>query len=216
MKRLVDVRGLEVVRAGRTVLSLPRLTIAQGEVLALMGPNGAGKSTLLLAIAGLLPPTRGEIWFAGERLTRRNALALRRRMALVLQEPQLLSTTVWNNVALGLRFRRLPRPEIRQRTETWLERLGIAHLAQRRAGQLSGGEAQRVSLARAFALEPDLLLLDEPFSALDTETRADLIADLRHLLAASGATALLVTHYEEEARQLATRTLRLVDGKPAD
>ncbi len=101
----------------------------------------------------------------------------------MLQDPLLFDTSVFDNVASGLRFRGMDKDEIARRVPLWLERLGVAHLSKRRAGQLSGGEAQRVSLARALVLEPELLLLDEPFSALDPPTRARLRDDLKHLLA---------------------------------
>ncbi len=211
---LLEVRHLRLRRGERLVLSLPALQLARGETLALMGPNGAGKTSLLLALAGLLPLEAGEIYFDGQRLTRRNALALRRRLALVLQAPLLVDASVYDNVALGLRYRRLPRREVQRRASHWLDKLGVAHLANRRAHQLSGGEAQRVSLARAFALEPELLLLDEPFSALDEPTRQRLMADVRNLLRENDLSAILVTHREEEARLLAHRSLRLEAGRP--
>ncbi len=213
MKPLIEIRGLRVRRSGQLALNVPALRVMRGETLAVMGPNGAGKSTLLLAIAGLLPESFGSVFFDGETFTRRNALTLRRRMALVLQSPLLLDTSVYANVASGLRFRHLPRQVVRQQTLRWMERLGIAHLADRRASHLSGGEAQRVSLARAFALQPELLLLDEPFSSLDPEPRARLLTDLRELLDESGITALLVTHYAEEAHLLTARRLALQRGR---
>jgi ABC-type sulfate/molybdate transport systems ATPase subunit len=131
----------------------------------------------------------------------------------VLQRPLLRRGNVRSNVETGLRFRGVPRREAARRADAWLERLGIAHLANRRAHALSGGEAQRVSLARALVLEPRLLLLDEPFAAVDAPTRSELLADLRGTLRSTGAAALLVTHDWREAAVTADRIAVLCRGQ---
>jgi tungstate transport system ATP-binding protein len=195
------------------VLAIDRLAVAPGEVLAVIGPNGAGKSTLLLALALLLVPDRGRVRFRGRPADADGALTHRRRIGLVLQDPLLLDTTVFDNVAAGLRFRGLPRAEIAARVGEWLARLGIAALARRPARALSGGEAQRVSLARAFALRPEVLLLDEAFNALDAPTRARLLDDLQGLLAATGVTTVFVTHERDEALLLGHRVAVLLAGR---
>ncbi len=212
MNTLFDIQELEVQRGGQVVLSVPALSIADGEVLAVIGPNGAGKSTLLLTLAGLLPHSSGQISFRGQPLASLNDLAYRRRIGLVMQEPLLLDDSVFNNIAAGLRFRRVPRPEITRRVEHWLTRLGVAHLRNRPARKLSGGEAQRVSLARAFVLDPELLLLDEPFSALDTPTRTRLLEDLQALLKETRLTAAFITHDLDEALLLGERVAVLIAG----
>jgi len=125
----------------------------------------------------------------------------------------LLDMTVAENVALGLKFRRIPGEEVRARVERWLKALGIEALAERRAGQLSGGEAQRVSLARALALDPRLFLLDEPFSALDQPSRFHLIHDVAGLLKQDNRTTLFVTHDLNEAARLADRIAVFLSGK---
>ncbi|MEP0807148.1 MAG: ATP-binding cassette domain-containing protein [Chloroflexota bacterium] len=213
MSDLVTVKNLVVEREGRIVLQVERLSIAKGETLAVVGPNGAGKSTLLLALARLLKPQRGEIKFNSQPTAAESDTAYRRRLALVMQDPLLFDMSVFENVAAGLRFRGLERDEIERRVRLWLERLGVENLSKRRAGQLSGGEAQRVSLARALALEPQLLLLDEPFAALDPPTRSRLLDDLGALLQETAATTVFVTHDLDEAVQLAGRMAVIVGNR---
>lgn len=213
MKTLVEVRNLLVRRGTVSALQLDLLTIQEGEVLAIVGPNGAGKSTLLLTLARLLKPERGEILFDGQRASAESDTIYRRRIALVMQDPLLFDTSVFENVASGLRFRGVSKDEIQQRVPLWLERLGVGHLSKRRAGQLSGGEAQRVSLARALVLEPELLLLDEPFSALDPPTRSRLLDDLGTLLDETATTTVFVTHDLAEATQLSRRMAIIVSNR---
>jgi tungstate transport system ATP-binding protein len=206
------VDALTVHRAGRLVVDVPRLELARGQTLAVAGPNGAGKSTFLLAVARLLPASGGRITLAGEDISQKSART-RQRTALVLQEPLLLRASVAENVATGLNFRGVRGAEKREIAARWMERFGIARLSARSAGQLSGGEAQRVSLARAFATGADLLLLDEPFSALDAPTRASLLEDLRQTLRESGQTAILITHNLDEALMLGDRLAVFINGE---
>jgi tungstate transport system ATP-binding protein len=212
MKALVEIEKLLVRRAGKTVLTFDRLEIEQGRVTALVGPNGSGKTTLLLVLMRLLEPASGKIRFAGRPVEQIPVLDYRRRISLVMQAPLMLDRSVAENIALGLRFRRLSREETAQRVQTWLERLQIVHLRQRKATGLSGGEAQRVALARALVLQPELLLLDEPFQSLDRPAHAALVADLRSLLDGTRMTVLFSTHSRSDVRLLADRTIRLKDG----
>ncbi len=205
MNELITIKDLLVKRGKKDALHIEHLSIQNGEVLAVVGPNGAGKSTLLLTLARLLKPERGEILFNGRQARAESDTVYRRRIALVMQDPLLFDTSVFENVASGLKFRGVAKDEIRRVVPLWLDRLGVGHLSKRRAGQLSGGEAQRVSLARALVLEPQLLLLDEPFSALDPPTRSRLLDDLGALLSETATTTVFVTHDLPEAEQLAGR-----------
>jgi ABC-type sugar transport system ATPase subunit len=209
---MIQIRGLAINRNGRSVLQIDSLDIKRGETLTVVGPNGAGKSTLLLALAHLLKPSGGDILYDGRSLKQLDELEYRRKISFVFQAPLLVDMTVEQNVALGLKFRGISREETKRRVEEWMRQLGVELLAKRRAGQLSGGEAQRVSLARAFVLEPELLLLDEPFSALDPPTRSKLIQDLYDLLEGTHRTAVFVTHNLSEAAKLSHRIAVIIGG----
>lgn len=213
MTPLVEIRDLLVRRGEHPALQLDHLAIENGEILAVVGPNGAGKSTLLLTLARLLKPERGEILLNGQPAWAESDTDYRRRIALVMQDPLLFDTSVFDNAASGLRFRGISKEEIRYKVALWLDRLGVGHLAKRRAGQLSGGEAQRVSLARALILEPQLLLLDEPFSALDPPTRSRLLGDLNALLKETATTTVFVTHDLPEAAQLASQMAVIIGNR---
>jgi len=213
VKTLVEIRDLLVLRGNHPALQLDHLTVREGEVLAIVGPNGAGKSTLLLTLARLLRPKRGELLFNGQEARSEPDTVYRRRIALVMQDPLLFDMSVFENVSSGLKFRGVPRDEIRRNVPLWLERLGVAHLSKRRAGQLSGGEAQRVSLARALVLKPRLLLLDEPFSSLDPPTRSRLLEDLGALLNETATTTVFVTHDLGEATQLSERMAIIIGNR---
>ena len=211
-KAKLAANALVARRGGRTVVDVPELSVARGEVLAVVGPNGAGKTTLLLQLALLERPDGGEVSFEGAR-TRGRELRLRRRMAVVFQEPLLLDRPVLANVEAGLAMRGVGRAERRKRALRWLGRFGVEQLAWRSSRTLSGGEAQRVSLARAFALEPEVLLLDEPFSALDTPTRAAITDDLAAVLVETRTTTVLVTHDHDEAARLGDRVAVMIGGR---
>ncbi|MBI1800076.1 MAG: ABC transporter ATP-binding protein [Chloroflexi bacterium] len=211
---LVSARDLVVKRGGAGVLDIPSFEIRRGEVISLVGPNGAGKSTLLLALAHLIPIARGEVRFEGKQVGRElTVVDLRRRLAMVFQEPLLLNQSVYDNAAIGLKLHGLPAGEIKARVMPWLEKMGISHLSRRAARTLSGGEAQRASLARALALNPDLLLLDEPFGALDAPTRAALLSDLENILEEMRVTTLFVTHDRMEAYTLGQRIAVMINGR---
>ena len=206
---LLELQQISVDTGERVILELEQLTMEPGETLAILGANGAGKSTLLRVAGGLRRPTRGNVLLHGRAATPAQVRAV---SAAVLQRPLLRRGSVRANVETGLRFRRVPVAERRHRTAHWLERLGLEPIAGQPADSISGGEAQRVSLARALALAPQLLLLDEPFAALDAPTRAELLADVRDILASTRTAALLVTHDRHEAAATADRTAILHAG----
>jgi tungstate transport system ATP-binding protein len=215
---MLEVRDATVSYGGRTVLDVPSLAVRAGEILTLIGPNGSGKTTLLRLLGLLVRPDGGRVMFGGEAVRfgkGRHLLEFRRRMAMVMQESLLCRMSVRRNVALGLRFRGVPRPVARRRAEDWLERLSISHLADRPASKLSGGEAQRTSLARAMAMDPEVLFLDEPFAALDAPTRQSLIEEFRTVLADSDVTAVFATHDRGEALRLGDRVAVLLNGRVA-
>ena len=210
---LLEVRDLIVARGGAEVVRIPSFSLDEHETMALIGPNGSGKSSFMLSLASLLRPTSGQIHFRGEPLNYDGSeTAFRRKIAMVFQEPLLFDTTVYDNVAAGLKIRRVPEPETRKRVGACMERFRIAHLSGRSARKLSGGEAQRTSLARAFATAPELILLDEPFVALDPPTRQALTEDLEHVLRESGTAAIITTHDQTEALRLADRMAVMQNG----
>jgi tungstate transport system ATP-binding protein len=210
---MIQIRNLLVHRNDREVLRVESLDIQRGEVLAIVGPNGSGKSTLLLALAHLLKPALGEVKFNERSLKEWDELEYRRRISFVFQDPLLMDMSVEENIALGLKFRGVPKVEIKTRVSKWSKAMGVELLLNRRAGQLSGGEAQRVSLARAFVLDPELLLMDEPFSAVDPPTRAQLMKDLSKLLLRDHRTTVFVTHNLKEAAQMGDRVAVVIGGE---
>ena len=189
------------------------LRLAGGRVHVLLGANGAGKSTLLRALNGL-EAAEGELRFGGRPVvTAADRLALRRRTAAVFQKAYLLDTTVQGNVESGLRLRGVGRAAARRRAGEALELLGIAGLRDRRPAHLSGGEAQRVSIARALAVDPEVLFFDEPLSSLDPPTREALVRDLSSIFDRSQMAVVWVTHDRDEALAVADVVSFLEDGR---
>ncbi len=211
---ILEAKNITLRRGGVTTLEIPQLSIIAGEVLSLVGPNGAGKSTLMLTLARLLKAHAGELLFRGRKIENHGSeLAYRRSLAMVFQEPLLFETTVFNNVAAGLNLRGLARGEITRVVAQCLERFSIKHLADRSARKISGGEAQRTSLARAFALSPQIVFLDEPFSSLDPPTREALIEDLDRIIKETKTTVVFATHDQEEALRLSDRMAVMQRGR---
>lgn len=211
---IISVEDLTVQLGGASILDIPSFSVREGEFLSLIGPNGSGKSTFLLVMNSLIKPVSGRLLYRGEPVcSREEAFRYRRKVSMVFQEPLLFDTTVYKNVASGLKIRGLKRDEIRERVMRYLGCFNIEHLAQRSARKLSGGEAQRTSLARAFAVEPEIIYLDEPFSALDPPTRQSITDDLERIIAETGITTIMVTHDQSEALRMSDRILVMGDGK---
>ena len=190
------------------------LAVDQGELVSLLGPSGCGKTTTLRLIAGFEAPDAGAITIAGQVVANRSTLAPpeRRRVGVVFQEYALFPhLSVAENIGFGLR----KAPDRSGRISQALELVGLSGLDRRMPSQLSGGQQQRVALARALAPQPDLILLDEPFSNLDPHLRSQVREEVRGILRAAGATAVLVTHDQEEALTLADRVAVMFDGRIA-
>lgn len=186
------------------------LKVEQGECLVLIGPSGCGKSTLLYLLAGLLQPTGGEIRIWGEQV-----LGARQKTAFILQEYGLFPwLDVEQNVCLGLRVRHFPKRVYQRAVEEMIHKMGLGEVKHHYPSQLSGGQRQRVALARALTLQPDLLLMDEPLSALDALTRERLQKLLLDIWQEQKLTTVLVTHSIEEAVFLGSRILVLANGRP--
>jgi thiamine transport system ATP-binding protein len=206
------VEGAAVVLGGRRVVDDVDLVVAAGETVALLGPSGSGKSTLLRAVAGLEPLVAGRISFAGDDLA---AVAPHRRgFGFMFQDGALFPhRDVRGNVEFGLRMAGLPTGEREARVDEVLALVGLTGLGERRVSKLSGGEQQRVALARTLAPRPRLVMLDEPLGSLDRLLHDRLVDDLRALLRAANLPVLVVTHDHDEARALADRVALLRDGR---
>lgn len=212
------VEDLVVYRTGRQVLRGIGLCLGHGEAGVILGPNGAGKTTLLEAILGALRPARGRIEVAGRTVySHEQGIDLppeERQAAYVPQDYGLFPhLTVYENIAFPLRARRRPESETRRRVRELAEMLGVEELLSARPGSLSGGQKQRVAIARALAAEPRLLLLDEPFSAIDAPTREAMRPLLRRIVRETGTTTLMVTHSFSDAWSIADRIYILTGGR---
>lgn len=190
------------------VLTNLSLSIDQGDVVALLGPSGCGKSTLLRVIAGVIAPDSGHVHLADTDIT--TLPTHRRGVGMVFQDNQLFPhLSVGDNVGFGLKVAGIGRDDRRRKTADWLQRVGLASFADRQVGDLSGGEAKRVALARTLAVHPDVVLLDEPLTGLDHELHDQLAVDVAELLTDLSMTAILVTHDHDEAATIAGRVIQM-------
>ncbi len=199
--------------AGRRVLDIPELVIHPGKVTALVGANGSGKSTLLRLLALVERPVEGEIWFDGVRL-RRVDRGLRRRIGWVMQQPYLLKGSALDNVMLGLKLHGVRRHRRRSLALAALEEVGFAAEPGRPIAELSGGQRQLVALARCLALEPKVLLLDEPFNHLDRDTSRRLESLLLNLVRGEGVSLVVSSHDFYQSLALADEVVTLAHGHP--
>jgi ABC-type sugar transport system ATPase subunit len=207
----VSVTALRLSRNGRSVLRIPELQFPSGTTTAVFGPNGSGKTTLLRVIAGLERPSSGEVRLGDLRAG--DDGGARRQIGMAFQSAVFLRGSVRHNLDLGLRLREIARPDRESRVEEAARECGVAHVLDRSARQLSGGEAQRANLARALALRAPVTLLDEPLAGIDRIARTQLLAELPRLLARFASTTILVTHDREEAFRLADRLVVVIGGE---
>ena len=210
----MGITVVEVTKQFGDFVALDDVSVAipEGSLTALLGPSGSGKSTLLRVIAGLEEPDRGQVLLGDDDVTHQPARA--RGVGMVFQHYAAFKhMTVWENVAFGLKVRKRPKDEIRARVHDLLELVQLEGLAKRYPAQLSGGQRQRMALARALAVDPEVLLLDEPFGALDARVRKELRAWLRRLHDEVHVTTIIVTHDQEEAMEVAGQIVVINQGR---
>jgi tungstate transport system ATP-binding protein len=212
---LIEVLGLSHSYGEREVLQDLNLSIGKGEVFALIGPTGAGKTTLLRIINLLEVPGEGEIYFDGKCIPRsgKQRLEIRRRMSFIHQKPQVFNLSVYDNVACGLKWRGEKKNKIAEKVDHILEMVGLEGYKNRNARTLSGGEAQRVALARSLVLEPEILLLDEPTANLDPVSTAKIEQLISYIARQRNTTMIMATHDMSQGQQLAGRIGVLLDGR---
>ena len=210
----MGITVVEVTKKFGDFVALDDVSVAipEGSLTALLGPSGSGKSTLLRVIAGLEEPDGGQVLLGNDDVTRQPARA--RGIGMVFQHYAAFKhMTVWENVAFGLKVRKRPKPEIEHRVHELLQLVQLEGLAKRFPAQLSGGQRQRMALARALAVDPEVLLLDEPFGALDARVRKELRAWLRRLHDEVHVTTIIVTHDQEEAMEVAGQIVVINHGR---
>jgi len=207
----LSLEGIKKVYQHNTVVENVNLELAEGQFLSLLGPSGSGKTTLLRMIAGLVQPDGGRIVLNGNDISR--TPANKRNFGMVFQQYALFPhMTVWDNIAYGLRARGERKDVVQEKTEKYLQLVGLGHLAKRKPRELSGGQQQRVSLARALAVEPVLMLFDEPLSNLDARLKEQMLQEIHGLHRELGFTAVFVTHDQNEALYLSDRVAVLNRG----
>lgn len=217
MNRL-EMHNLEVAYGERVVLQVEQAIFERGRIYGIVGPSGAGKSTLLRVMNLLEKPASGHMHLFGSNvdlptLTYRKSVPIQRQMAFVAQKPSMFQSTVFDNVALGLRYRKMDRARIKSRVEEALELVELSHLRAQHAQTLSGGEAQRIALARALVCEPDLLLLDEPTASLDPYNISIFERAIQAVHREKHTTTLMITHNLPQAKRLAQACLFLHKGR---
>jgi len=215
---LYGARDLTFSYNGARVLDIPQLDLPEGRFIALTGPNGSGKSTLLMILGFILRPAAGDLLFRGMEMnagTGINVQKARKQLGILLQAPYLFRTTVERNVAYGLRVRGVPGQEISSRVANAMHTVGLAGYEKRSYRALSGGEAQRVALARSIAVEPSVLLLDEPLTNVDSASRSIIERVLMEKNRDDGVSVIMTTHDLDQAYRMADEVVTLVEGSPS-
>jgi len=213
---LLSLKDVDKKYDGTLVLEKVSLDVAERDVLSVVGPNGAGKTTLLRIMAGIEAPTSGKILYRGETVEKENLDLVRRRCTMVFQRTVVFNTTVYKNVAYGLKVRGCPGNVIRRKVNEALELVKLVGYERRSAKKLSGGEQQRVALARALVLEPELLLLDEPTSNLDPKTTSIVEEAIVYTNRYKGTAVVIATHNMFQAQKIGRRAILLLNGKIAE
>ncbi len=213
MTALYHLKHVKFSYAKKTVLDIAQLSIATHKITALQGENGAGKSTLLKLLSFMEMPQQGRIFFGGKTYAKNSLQTLRKQVVLVAQKPYFLRGTVFDNVMLGLKFRTIPMHSAKNQVIEAVEQVGLSEFLNRPVAGLSGGEAQKVALARAIALQPEVLLLDEPFSHLDQSSMQNLRQIIADYSLRDERTVIFSTHDELHAENLAAEVIHLNSGK---
>jgi putative spermidine/putrescine transport system ATP-binding protein/spermidine/putrescine transport system ATP-binding protein len=208
----VKFRGI-VKRFGKvTAVEKMDLDVAEGDLVTLLGPSGCGKTTLLRMLAGLETPTEGDIFIKGKRIN--DTPIHKRNLGMIFQNYALFPhKTIFDNVAFGLKYRSVPKDEIRKKVLNALEMVRLPGVENRKPSQLSGGQQQRIALARAIVIEPDVLLMDEPLSALDENLREEMRREIDNLQQQLGITTIFVTHDQREALSMSNKIVVMRNGK---
>lgn len=213
-EHIIKVQSLQKEYSGKRVLDIENLEIEKGKITAVIGPSGAGKSTLLHLLNGIEAPSSGTIWFEGKRIDDKTmSLELRRKMVMVFQRPLVFNTTVYDNLAYGLKLRGMKKEEIRKRVEEMLEVTGLKDKSQQKAITLSGGEAQRVAIGRAIIIRPEVLFLDEPTANLDPANISMIEELIKYARDNYELTVMIITHNMFQAKRLSDNTVFMLNGK---
>jgi tungstate transport system ATP-binding protein len=215
MKPLIELKGVTKRYGEITALDDASLKVGKEEILTVVGPNGSGKTTMLRIMASIKEPTSGEVFFAGKKITGKNRSETRRRSTMVFQKTAMFNTTVYKNIAYGLKLRGYSREEIDDKVEEALGLVKLRGYEKRPAKRLSGGEQQRVSLARALVLKTNLLLLDEPTANLDPKNVSIIEETISRVNREYDTTIVMATHNLFQAENLTTRVALLLGGKIA-
>ena len=214
---LYELNNLKKIYGKRTVLDLPHLSVEAGRIVGLLGPNGAGKTTLLEIFAFLSEPTSGEVWFQGKEVEYENNRMrnLRRKVVMVQQHPIMFTVTVAKNLEFPLNIRKVPKQRREQVIDELMDLVGMGEFKQARAHNLSGGETQRIAIARALACAPEVILFDEPTASVDVENQIAIERIIREINQDRGISIILTTHDMNQAARLADEIVFLFEGRLA-